>query len=187
MTPGEFTQFLLKAAERGDAEAQCIIGGCYKYGDGVEENATEAARWFRIAAEKGNALAKRNLGFCYARGEGVEMDFAEAEKWYRMAAEQGDADAQAVLNECHVVCEGMEMTLSEAAECTRLKAEAEHARAEWDLSLYADTSKTHQAGALSPLRKAAYRGHPKAEYILASCYELGNGVEKNLAEAIRWY
>jgi TPR repeat protein len=33
-----------QAAEQGDAEAQFILGGCYKYGDVVEENPAEAAR-----------------------------------------------------------------------------------------------------------------------------------------------
>jgi TPR repeat protein len=90
---------IIAAAEQGNIEAQCIIAGCYKYGDGVEENHTEAARWFRIAAENGNTLAQRSLGFCYARGEGVETDYAEAGKWYRMAAEQGDQDAKSTLND----------------------------------------------------------------------------------------
>src|ERR1035437_6633267 len=59
----------IAAAEQGNVEAQCIIAGCYKYGDDVEENHSEAARWFRIAAENGNTLAQRSLGFGNARGE----------------------------------------------------------------------------------------------------------------------
>lgn len=87
------------AAEEGDPAAQYILAGCYKYGDGVEENPVEAVRWFRIAAENGDKHAQRSLGLCYARGEGVEINFAEAAKWYRMAAERGDVDAQSVLND----------------------------------------------------------------------------------------
>jgi TPR repeat protein len=61
------------AAEEGDPAAQYILAGCYKYGDGVEENPVEAVRWFRIAAENGDKHAQRSLGLCYARGEGVEI------------------------------------------------------------------------------------------------------------------
>jgi len=36
-------------------------------------------------------------------------------------------------------------------------------------------------------RKAAERGHPKAQYNLGNCYYNGDGVSKDAAEAVRWY
>jgi len=89
----------LKAAEKGDAEAQHKLGNCYLFGQGLAENPTEAARWFRKAAETGYAQAQASLGFCYERGLGVPTDLAEAQRWYARGASQGDADAQALLKE----------------------------------------------------------------------------------------
>jgi hypothetical protein len=43
---------LKKAAEAGDAAAQYRLGIAYQTGNGVEKNAEEAARWFRMSAER---------------------------------------------------------------------------------------------------------------------------------------
>ena len=72
-----------KAAEQGDAVAQCNLGVCYYNGDGVPRDYTEAVRWFRKAAEQGNAGAQHNLGVCYAKGHGVPQDYTEAARWWR--------------------------------------------------------------------------------------------------------
>ena len=63
---------------------------CIDYGQGVDEDDKEAAKWYHKAAEQGNALAQR-LGHTYNYGWGVDEDANQAAKWYRKAAEQGDA------------------------------------------------------------------------------------------------
>jgi hypothetical protein len=65
----------------------------------VEQDSTEAVRWYRIAAEQGHAIAQNNLGMCYSYGNGVTQDYTKAVRWFRLAAEQGDADAQELVNE----------------------------------------------------------------------------------------
>ena len=81
-------------AERGDAEAQFILGIMYDDGEGVPQDYAEAVRWYRRAAEQGHASAQFNLGLRYDNGYGVPQDYAEALRWYRRAAEQGHAGAQ---------------------------------------------------------------------------------------------
>ncbi len=49
-------------AEQGDAEAQYNLGGAYASGQGVPQDYTETARWFRRAAEQGHANAQYALG-----------------------------------------------------------------------------------------------------------------------------
>lgn len=49
------------AADQGDARAQCYLGICYEYGEGVTQNKTEAARLFRLAAAQGDENAKKAL------------------------------------------------------------------------------------------------------------------------------
>jgi TPR repeat protein len=65
----------------------------YRRGQGVPQDYTEAARWYRKAAEQGDASAQCNLGYMYDRGRGVPQDYAEGARWYRKAADQGHASA----------------------------------------------------------------------------------------------
>ena len=41
--------------------------------------------------------------------------------------------------------------------------------------------------ALKYFRLAADQGHPTAVFCIGECYYKGNGVEKDLAEAAKWY
>ena len=41
-----------RLAEQGDADAQNNLSNVHHYGDGVEQNDTEAVRWLRLAAEQ---------------------------------------------------------------------------------------------------------------------------------------
>jgi Sel1 repeat protein len=77
----------LKAAERGDAEAQNHIGWVYDVGLGMESDYTEAFKWFVMAAEQGLAIAQANVGEYYEFGKGVPKDLEQAVVWYQKAAE----------------------------------------------------------------------------------------------------
>jgi hypothetical protein len=79
-------------AAQGDANAQDNLGTLYSLGAGVERNAEEAVRYYRLAAEQGRAAAQYNLGNMYASGEGVAQDNMRAYMWYDIAALQGDED-----------------------------------------------------------------------------------------------
>lgn len=41
-------------AEQGNMSAQIIMGWCYYYGDGVQKEKVESAKWYRMAAEEGH-------------------------------------------------------------------------------------------------------------------------------------
>lgn len=84
-----------------DPEDLWRMGFKYEYGDGVQQNYAEAAKWYRKAAEQGDAEAQLNLGNAYFTGQGVKQDAAEAAKWYRKAADQGDPIAQNNLGICY--------------------------------------------------------------------------------------
>ena len=116
------------AAERNDAEAQCMLGVFYAEGRGVEQDYAEAVKWFRKAAKeskyrKGISGAKCRLGDCYAEGHGVEQDYDKALTWYRRAAKQGNHIAQRKLGDCYAEGHGVEQDLVEAAKWYRLAAE----------------------------------------------------------------
>ena len=78
-------------AERGDAEAQLILGLMYDKGEDIPQDHTEAARWYRRAAEQGHAGAQNNLGVMYEYGDGVAQDLVQAHKWYNLAASRASS------------------------------------------------------------------------------------------------
>ena len=82
------------AAEEGDATAQFTLGKHYYFGDQVEKDLDQAARWFTAAAEQGVPGAQFYLGYMYDDGVGIAQDATLAAKWYRAAAEQGHPEAQ---------------------------------------------------------------------------------------------
>lgn len=81
-------------ANDGNATAQFNLG---LTGQGVQQDYSAAALWFRKAAEQGYALAQSNLGPLYRDDRGVAQDDTEAVTWFRKAADQGDADAEFLL------------------------------------------------------------------------------------------
>jgi TPR repeat protein len=85
---------LLAKAQAGDANAEFLVGHAYARGEGVSQDHTQAAIWYRRAAEQGYALAQSYLCAEYVDGVGVPHDFAQAAFWCRKAADQGNDFAQ---------------------------------------------------------------------------------------------
>ena len=82
-----------KAAEQGDALAQCLLGLMYEDGNGVAQDDKQAAAWYRKAAEQGDAKAQRILGMTYDIGKGVVQDNKLAYVWSSVSAANGDVKA----------------------------------------------------------------------------------------------
>ena len=77
------------AAEQGDAESMNRIGVLYSRGNGVTQDAKQAAKWFQRSAEAGFGWGMCNLANCYDNGDGVQENFDLAWKWYAKAAGEG--------------------------------------------------------------------------------------------------
>lgn len=82
----EVAEKWLKAAEKGNAEGQGLIGWCYYYGIGIDQDYSEAVKWLSKVAEKGYPQAFCFLGLCYENGDGVSQNYSEAFKWYEASA-----------------------------------------------------------------------------------------------------
>ena len=74
----EAVKWYTRAAVKGDAEAQRMLGVCYEYGRGVTQDEFEAFNWYGKSAAQGNAKAQNSVGFCYERGQGVTQDYEKA-------------------------------------------------------------------------------------------------------------
>ena len=74
-----------EAADQGYVVAQFNLGFMYDLGRGVQQDYTEAEKWYRKAAEQGDAAAQYNLGRMYVLGHGVMHNFEEAVDWFYKA------------------------------------------------------------------------------------------------------
>ena len=70
----------------------------YGDGNGVDQNYSEAIKWYRMAADQGDARAQKNLGIMYYKGQGVDQSNNNALRWLYKSAKQGNEDAKSAIN-----------------------------------------------------------------------------------------
>lgn len=73
-------------AERGNPQAQMLLGFMFATGQGVPQNYDAATYWYRRSAEQGNTSAQSLLGLMYDKGHGVPLNDIAAYKWLNLAA-----------------------------------------------------------------------------------------------------
>lgn len=73
-------------AQRGNANAQTILGDCYRLGDGVPQSDELAAQWYSQAARQGFPPAEFILGSQFALGKGVPKDRVLGYFWLSLSA-----------------------------------------------------------------------------------------------------
>jgi hypothetical protein len=81
---------LIPLAEKGNLEAQFVLGHNYHNGIKVPKNETEAFKWFLRAAEQGDPASQGNVGTMFYDGNGVKKDGLAALTWWRKAAAQNE-------------------------------------------------------------------------------------------------
>ena len=109
---------LKQEAERGNPEAQYLLGVAYSEGNGIDQELVEAVKWLQSAAKQGYAPAMQTLftitrdvaqwgspgfqfrlGLHYYTGCGVDKDENKAVEWWQVAAEQGHEKATKALRQ----------------------------------------------------------------------------------------
>lgn len=102
---GEYAEALhawQQLAERGDQNAQNNLGMMYFHGKGVEQDLTEASKWFQKSINQGNIFAKLNLGIMYATGQGVEKNIFYA---YQLLSEAAAHEVPRAQQNLDKLCE----------------------------------------------------------------------------------
>lgn len=152
-------------AQNGDPIAQCNLGYMYEKGIEVEENQSEAFKWYLMAANSGNAEAEYNVGYMYHNGKGTYKDCAEAVKWYKRAADKGIILAQNNLGYMYENGIGTSENLSEAVRLYRLAAEQGDASAQNNLGVMYQEGlgvNVNFEEAMKWYEKSAHQGHQTA-------------------------
>ncbi|MCC6622830.1 MAG: sel1 repeat family protein [Deltaproteobacteria bacterium] len=84
---------LLDLASEGHVDAQLVVADMYLRGQGIEQDAAEAAHWYEAAAERQSPAALFALGQMYMRGDGVPRDPETARRYYARAHQAGSREA----------------------------------------------------------------------------------------------
>ena len=173
------------AAEQGHAESQYLLGVMCEAGQGVGQDAGEAALWERRAAEQGHAYAQANVSFrCYAAGE-----FEEAFAWCQRAAYSKLAWAEYNLGLMYRKGEGVGQSDAEAAHWYRLAAVQGFAEAQLKLADLYSTGRgvgMSYAQAAAWYGRAAEQGNAEAQFQLGLLYGIGQGVEHDYVQSREW-
>lgn len=209
----DFTDKMKADADQGNAEAQSNLGKAYFTGNGVPQDDEEAVKWLRKAADQGNTAAQKYLGKAYAEGKGVQKNAAEAVKWFRKAADQGDAEAQKYLGYAYGAGDGVPQDEIRAYMYYNLAsvtnplgmfsrdnlakqitneqiAEGQRLSSAWKPKVpnQSDVAKgSINDDSIRRLKSAADQGDANAQNNLGLMYFEGKGVQKDDAEAVKWW
>ncbi len=173
-------------AEQGNAKAQVAMGNMYRLGQSVNKDVDEAIKWYKKATLQNNSEAAFWIGILYHKVLGNQP---EAIKWFQKSVSWGDNDAKKFLKQAQEYNE----------KCIQY----------WNRSVikgYVEYQKGNYESALSLFKEAISLGDVEgnereyrwyipeandtnidARYMLGQMYENGEGIEKNLDEALLWY
>lgn len=202
-------KWYLKAAENGDAHGQCCVAKMFEDGQGVTKDEAKAFYWYKKAAENGNGWGQHEVGCCYECGKGTEKNLSEAFKWYLKSAED---ELELAISEVIHSYElgrkighmyefglGTEKNLSEALYWYKKAADIgdedakkclERMEKKLEEELVSNAIAAFKANKWNEAFELARKTGLKDAVLqswMGYCYECGNGVEKNLKEAFKWY
>ncbi|MCQ2736719.1 MAG: sel1 repeat family protein, partial [bacterium] len=115
--------WIQKAADNGNASAECILGYYFMRGTGCRRDYAKGFRLLEKAADKGNPSAIYRLGVAYASGNGVAQDWNKAVKLYKKAEDKGFDSACISLKYCYKYGKGMKKDLKKYEEYAKKEKE----------------------------------------------------------------
>ena len=181
----------LDTAVTSDSASDAMsIAWKYYSGDGVDQDYSEAMKWFIKAAEKGDPSAYREIGNMYFRAYGVEQDYDKAIEWFQKAADLGNSSAENDIGYMYKHGYGVEQDYEKAVEYYTRSAEQGNAAGQYNLScmyLHGNGVEQDYDKALLWSLKSAEQGNTNAHVQIGNMYYKGEGVEKDYNKALEWY
>lgn len=162
-------EWLKRAADKYQPEAQALLGLVYLGGRGVTKSAEEALRYLHQAAEKGYPRAEGLLAWTLISESEVRNE-SEGVRWARKAAQSGDPLGQGLYGELLLFGRaGQAQDVTQGAQWIRKAAEQGEAKAQFVLARLLFNGNglpkdPNQAGFW--LELAAAQGHEEARKIV---------------------
>lgn len=179
-----------KAAQLGNANAQCCVGCCFKCGYGTQVDYTEAREWYDRSSKNGCARALRHIAILYEEGLGVNKNINEAIKWYQKAIDKDDKVSLVRMGRIYYWGkEGIPIDYSVAFNWYQKAAEAGESVAMWLLGVcyeFGTGVEKKEEEAFKWYKKSAEKNNSIGQRRLGNCYLYGKGVEKDYQNAVKW-
>ena len=191
-------KWYLKAASSGDTQALYQMATFYKTGE-------NAIKWYKKASRKGHLASQLKLAFLYEHGLGVKQNYQNALYWYFKAATKGDPNGQYSVGYLIAAKRAKNIT-GKRSEYWFKQANKKSVNHENRLRYYESKERLATVKRYYQLRlafiedqldnkntalrwyiKVAEQGDMFAQMKVASIYEEGVGVSKNLKLSAKYY
>jgi hypothetical protein len=96
--------------------AQNLLGNCCHFGNGTDQDVTEAFEWWTKSSEQKNSGAMNSLGYCYAMGQGCDQNKTKAVELYEKCANLGFSHAMFNCGNCYKNGIGVTKDVNQARE-----------------------------------------------------------------------
>ncbi len=187
--PKDVTQgveWLKRAAKRGEADAQYLLGLFHADGsNGLKKDVTEARKWFSLAADSGKKEAEYQLGRLFY----TEKKYQEAMSWMESAAKQNYLLANSYIGLMHLRGWGVAKNEAKGIEWVRKAAEKKDATALMMLGILSSRGEgmaKDDNAAFKFYLAASERNNAKAMQFLGMAYRDGKGVTADADKAADW-
>lgn len=178
-----------KAAEKGIPMAMTELGMFLYDGEGIAKDRTKAVSWFTRAADAGDGRGMLYLADCYYKGLGTRRDITKALDWYEKAVAKNVKGAKLAL--AVALYDGTDKPENHI-RAFRLLSDPEMAD-NTKAAMY--LGKCHYYGQGTPVKYRTAReyflksekDYAESRYFLGWIYEHGQGVRRNVTEAVKWY
>lgn len=177
---------------REDAKAQ--LGILYENGDGgFEADIGMAIKLYTEAFEAGSGEGAVCLGVCYANGNGVERSMEEARRYFKISAERENGRGMdhhgRMLEADGKGEEALSFYLRAAEEKQNYEAyvSAGCLLDSGESGIEKDVERAYEYFVKAEQMTTVLRVKAKAQRYIAYAYRDGDGVEKDLNEAVRWF
>lgn len=180
----------IKLADKGNLEAQLLLGYSYLYGDnGLKPDYEKAFEYYSKAALQNDATGLNNLGSLYYGGIGVQRSSAKAAILFAKAAELGNAEAAVNLGFMHASGNGAKQDKELALKYFEQASESDSPAAKFmtGYAYYTGTLRPLDYKKAAPLIKvSADAGLDEAQLVLADIYVNGRGFPQNYNNAVKY-
>ncbi len=180
----------IKLADKGNLEAQLLLGYSYLYGEnGLQPDYDKAFEYYGKAALQNDATGLNNLGSLYYSGTGVARNPAKAAILFAKAADLGNAEAAVNIGFMHISGNGAKQDKAAALNYFEKAAATDSPAAKFMIgyAYYTGVGRPLNYVKAAPLIKsAADAGLDEAQLILADIYIYGKGFPQNYNNAVKY-
>jgi TPR repeat protein len=151
----------------------------------------ESFRLVMKNAEKGLAWAQHSIGTKYEKGLGCQLNEVQAARWFKLAAAQGHPWSMASYGMCLQQGKGVQKSVLAAKKLYEQSASTGYPVAQYflgELFLIGDQGvPPDPKEGVRWLRLGAEQGHDPSQCSLGTCYDMGDGLPRDLEQALYWH